>query len=177
MGVDTYGRIKGKINHEDIINYIRQKIDPNVKGDIKVSDYGNVSEKDFIKETYDNSGRWIITSGFICFKSKNGNNRSLFYFYQNCNHYENLEYYEGTELEPMIKSETTNINLGCNDEAVEIITEIVKYFGGGWVDKNDCDDIDFEIIPGNCDNSVKPVRHVTMEEIYEKFGEFVVIDK
>ena len=88
MGVDTYGRIKGKINHEDIINYIRQKIDPNVKGDIKVSDYGNVSEKDFIKETYDDSGRWIITSGFICFKSKNGNDRSLFYFYQNCNHYE-----------------------------------------------------------------------------------------
>ena len=38
----------------------------------------DLEECAFIKETYDDSGRWIITSGFICFKSKNGNDRSLF---------------------------------------------------------------------------------------------------
>lgn len=176
MGVDTYGKIKGEVLESDILNYIRQTIDPNAISDIKTMNYGKLKGKDFVKERYDNSEEWKITSGFIYFKSKAGNNRSLFYFRENINSYENLEFYEEYNLEDMVKARTTTINLGQNDEAVEIITNIVANFGGGWVDKNDCDNTPYEPVALNTDSSVIPVIHVTMNDVYEKFGGIVVID-
>ena len=48
-----------------------------------------------------------------------------------------------TGLEVGVKDGTV-VSLGARGNAVEIITDMVKYFGGGYIDKNDCDDIDFE---------------------------------
>ena len=38
----------------------------------------------------------------------------------------------------MVKSETTNLSFGYDDDAKNIMEKIVKAFGG-WVDYNDCD--------------------------------------
>lgn len=177
MGVDTLGKIKGKISEHDILNYIKQTIDPEASMDISSKDYGKLEEHKFIKENYDGTGKWILRDGFISFTSKNGNRRSLFYFYDNCNHHENLDYYAPLGLSDMVKSETTNLHLGYNDEAIEIITDIVAQFGGGWVDKNDCDDVPYEPVSEKDDKgNIKPVIHITKKELYEKFGGIVVID-
>ena len=57
----------------------------------------------------------------------------------------------------------------------KIIKELVAYFGGGWIDENDCDDEEYYPIELNNDGSVKPVKYVTMNDIYEKFGCVVII--
>lgn len=75
----------------------------------------------------------------------------------------------------MVLSETTYISLGFWGSSVEIIKEIVSYFGGGWVDENDCDDKEYYPIEVNTDGSIKPIQYVTMNDIYEKFGSVVVI--
>lgn len=65
--------------------------------------------------------------------------------------------------------------LGYWGNSIEIIKEIVAHFGGGWVDENDCDDKEYYPIEVNTDGSVKPIKYVTMKDIYEKFGSVVVI--
>ena len=35
MSIDTHGKIKGFVRHEDILNFIRQKWDKNVKDSIE----------------------------------------------------------------------------------------------------------------------------------------------
>lgn len=35
MGCDTCGRIKGHIRHENIVNFIRQKWDGNVRNEVR----------------------------------------------------------------------------------------------------------------------------------------------
>ena len=55
-----------------------------------------------------------------------------------------------------------------------MITNSVKAFGG-WIDYDDCDDESYIEFKANIDNPIK-IRHVTRKEIYEKFGEFVIID-
>lgn len=111
MGCDTHGRLKGHIEPELILNFIRQVYDPNAVYDIKLNDYGSIDEYDWVKETYDNSGNWIITSGRIGFKDGE-EERSMFYYYDNINSYENLEYYSQFGLEHMVKQETTALHLG-----------------------------------------------------------------
>lgn len=34
MGCDTIGRIKGFVKHDDLLNYIKEKWDPNAESDI-----------------------------------------------------------------------------------------------------------------------------------------------
>jgi hypothetical protein len=116
-----------------------------------------------------------LCSGFISF-THNGEKRSLFYYKSNINTYENLEYYKPDGLEEMVKLETTALSFGCWGSSVEIMREIVSYFGG-WVDENDYDDKPFYELQKSDDGSVKPIRYVTMEEVCEMFGEKVIIRK
>lgn len=175
MSVDTHGRLKGKVEPEIILNFIRQTYDPNATMDIEPKDYGLVAELDWVKETYDETGKWIINSGFINFKDGE-ENRSLFYFYDNVNSYENLEYYSQYGLEDMVKQETTTLHLGYWGNSVEIMRNIVSQFEG-WLDENDCDDEPYYPIMKSPDGNIKPVIVVTMEDIYEKFGGVVIIKR
>ena len=86
-----------------------------------------------------------------------------------------LTYYIENGLEDLVYSDTTYLSLGYDDEAVEIMNMIVQHFGG-WIDENDCDDNLYTYV-GKNKESETPVIHVTMEEIYEKFGGIVIIDK
>ena len=75
----------------------------------------------------------------------------------------------------MVKAETTSLSLGCWGSSVEIITELVAQFGGGWVDNNDCDSEEYYPVELNVDGSIKPVIVITRQELYDKFGGIVII--
>lgn len=177
MGLDTKGKIKGFIRYEEIINFIRQKYDKNVTNDIKKTVYRPISEIEWKyrvnEHSEDNENEYSI-SGRIDF-NYHGEQRSMFYAYDNVNSYENLDYYSELGLKDMVLAETTYISFGCWGSSVEIAKEIVSHFGGGWIDENDCDDKPYYPIETNPDGSIKPVQYVTMEEIYEKFGSVVII--
>jgi hypothetical protein len=175
MGVDTKGRLKGFITHEEVLNFIKQKYDENAVSYVKLENYGSDKDKEWIKERYDESGNWLSWSGFINFKDDE-ENRSLFYCYTNHNAYENLEFYSEYGLEDMVKEQTTSISLGFHGNSVDIIKSLVIEFGG-WLDENDCDDEQYYPIIKNHDGTIKPVFRVTMNDIYEKFGGVVIIEK
>lgn len=176
MGVETSARLKGHVLPEEILNFIRQKIDKNATMDIHTDTYKEISKYEFVKRHYGDSKNCIVHSGFIYFTSKAGNKRMLSYYYSNINSYPNLKYYSRVGLEDMVKSESTDLSLGHNDESVDIMMDILKEFGG-WIDKNDCDDDPYEPIVKNPDGNIKPVYHVSMQDIYDKFGGVVIIDK
>ena len=119
-----------------------------------------------IRQEFINNDRWI---------KYNDEDRMLFYNYSNLNSYENLEFYSKHNLREMVETETTYLSLGYWGSSVEIIKEIVAHFGGGWIDENDCDDKEYYPIELNPDGNIKPVQYVTMNDIYEKFGNVVVI--
>ena len=177
MGCDTYGRIKGHIRPENIVNFIHQKWDKNVRNEVSKHIYKPISMCNWnfkINDNCDDRYNWYVDYGFIIFKY-NGEERALFYNYENINSYENSEYYAEYELDDMIRSETTFISLSYYGSSVEIIKEIVAHFGGGWVDDNDCDDDPYYPVVTNVDGNIEPVRYVTMEEIRKVFGNNVVI--
>ena len=173
MGVDTQGYLKGYIKPEYLLNYIKQKYDANATMTIRTLDYGEKSKLDFIKETYDESDKWLIEEGRINFID-GIDQRSLFYMHDNINSYENLEYHAKNGLEDMVKQEKTSLSLGCWGNSVEIMRDLVSQFGG-WIDENDCDDEDYYPISKDTDGNITPVILVTMEEIYQKFGGVVII--
>jgi len=175
MGVEVRGKLKGYISPQEVLNFIQQTIDSNAKSYVRIRDCG-IADYDWIKERYDTTNKWIIINGYIDFTDKNGELRSLFYCYKNVNSYENLEYYSKYGLEDMVKSETTDIMLDCHGESVNVIKSIVTEFGG-WIDENDCDDEEYYPIEKDSNGNIKQVFHVTMEDIYEKFGGIVIIDK
>lgn len=101
----------------------------------------------------------------------------MFYCYNSYNSYENIDYYKDYGLENMVKSETTFISLGKWDSSVEIIKELVSYFGG-YIDHDDCDDEEYYYIPSIQPERRKefpPVIYLTQEELNKHFGGIVVI--
>ncbi len=177
MSVNTRGKIKGFIRYEEVFNFIRQKYDKNAVSDIKKTIYNPISEIDWkykINEHSEDNENWYSVSGRIDF-DYHGEERSLFYMYDNINSYENSDFYSERGLKDMVLAETTYISLGYWGSSVEIVKEIVAHFGDGWIDENDRDDKPYYPVKTNPDGSIKPVQYVTMDEIYEKFGSVVVI--
>lgn len=180
MGCDTHGKIRGFVSPEDIFNFIRQKYDKNAKNYVSRHIYAKkLEEIDWeyaINEHSDNNNQWYSLHGFINFRYNN-EDRSLFYHYDNINHFDNLEYYSKYNLEEMVRTETTGLSLGYWGSSVEIMRELVAQFGDGWVDDNDCDDKEYYPIRTNPDKSIKPIIYVTMEDIYEKYDGATVVIK
>ena len=139
MSCDTVSslRLKGHITSEQIVDYIDEHYKFMNNG-VKENNYGSLNQYDYIKERYDDSNEWKITSGFITFND-GVENRAIFYTYQNVNSYENLGYYSKYNLENMVKSETTFLGLGYYGNSVEIMKGIAQEFGG-WLDEDDFDD-------------------------------------
>ena len=182
MSVSTYGKIKGFVRWEEVLNYIKQKYDSTAKSDISRSNAMPLTECHFnytVNPHSEDETMYYYDCGFIFFKL-NGERRQLFYYYSNINTLESLEEYEQNGLYDSVemeKSEVTTISLGHFGDSVEVITDIITHFGGGWIDKNDCDDEAYCPIIPNPDGSIKPVKYVTMDEVYEKFGCVVVIKR
>ena len=148
MGCDTYGKIKGYINHKDIFEFIKNNYDKDAKSEITRKIMCPLSKCNWdynLNEHSDDNTNWYTISGLIFFYY-NDEYRMLFYSYSNINSHENLDYYTEFNLEDMVKSETTHISLGYWGSSVQIIKEIIKNFGGGWLDENDCNDELYKII-------------------------------
>lgn len=148
MSIDTKGRIKGFIPHEDIISFIRTNWDENVKSNIKIKKICPLNECTWafkINEHSTDNNNWYVICGTISFQYNNVN-RSLFYIYDNINSFENMKHYEKVNLQDMVRTETTKLSLGCWGESINIIKEIITHFGGGWIDENDCDEKEYYVV-------------------------------
>lgn len=123
----------------------------------------------------DGSDLYIETTSFYYTLPKKFSTH-LFMDYSNYNNYENLDYYSELGLEDMVRAETTILIVNRpTDMDKEMGTKLVSDFGG-WIDYNDCDNEPY--IRVDKDSDFNPnVRHVTLEEVYEKFGEVVIIDR
>jgi hypothetical protein len=177
MGVDTHGKIKGFIKHEEILNFIRQKWDTNATHNVQKKLNGPISGVTWeykMNEHSEDNENWYYVSGFIRFDYLE-EERMLFYMYDNVNHLENMDYYEPKGLSDMVKAETTYLSLGCWGSSVDIIKELVAHFGGGWVDDNDCDEVPYYTVESKQDENINPVKYVSMEEIRKVFGDNVII--
>ncbi len=174
---DTVGYLKGKVLVEDLLNIIRQKIDPNARiTSSKFNTIGSDSDCSFIEKRYDDTGLWLIYNGNILFND-GVNNRTIFTTYTNHNSYQNLDYYKRYYGgEEMVKSETTYISTPAGNKSVEIMKEIMSIFGGWMIENDSNEPLVFYEIDKNESNDVKPAIHVTMRDIYEKFGGIVIID-
>ena len=166
MSVDTKVRLKGCVEIEAILEFVRNKFDANADIFMKsITEYDDDVVREFYKkgiiaDSY--AEKPYIMSGYVVF-NYNNSKRMMFVSYDSLNFSEN-----------MVNAETTFLNLGYNDDAVKIMTEIVKAYGG-WIDYNDSDDEEYVYFEAGAEVP-KNVRHVTMKEAYEKFGEVVIID-
>lgn len=182
MSVCTRALLKGKINPEDIANFILQHY--NLEPDkVKVCDMftDSIKLEDKLKpiKMYGNSTDfWNTDRTHIVFNNpfNKTTHRSLFYYYSNCVFKDE----DGSHITSQY--ETTYISLSYNPEAVSIIKAITAYFGG-WMDENDCDGVGYTTIPkyfsdfkneGENDE-IKPVFYFTIEELQEHFDGIVKI--
>ena len=177
MGECTRALLKGKINPEEIANFIMQhyNLEPN---QIRIYDIFADSIKlenklKPIKQYGTATEFWNTNTTHIVFINpfRKESHRSLFWYYSNC-------VFEGNDEHITSQYETTYISLSCDTEAIEIIKAITAHFGG-WIDENDCDGISYrEIVPGGSEGKngeIKPVFYITMEELQEKYGGIVKI--
>lgn len=173
MSVDTMVNLKGKVEFEDILNFIKNNYDKGAKivnRDRVVMDNVNLDDASAIYDTVP-----YYEHGYLTFL-KNDRIRTLCMYYSSVNFYdyETLDYHTQYGNAAMVVSEKTHLSLGHDDDAIEVLTDIVKTFGG-WIDYNDCDDEDYVYFDRGADVP-KKVRHVTREEVYKMFGEVVIID-
>ena len=149
MGIDTIAKIRGRVTPKQIVDTIKELFDVDVKNEVVRHKYEKLNDLDFPFRNYGDEDYWFSDFGSIVF-TYNGENRMLFYSYDNINVYENIKYYkekcpDRTDIHKMIKSEKTHLSLGNWGSSVEILENIVKKFGG-WIDDNDCDDIPYRYI-------------------------------
>lgn len=102
-----------------------------------------------VYQKYDDE-KWYTDFGYIFFDIPNSVKRQLFYFYSNIAFCNNAERYYPPEVKKMFESETTYLSLVCDEAEIQIMKEIVSYFGG-WINESDSDDDDYKsfyFIPG-----------------------------
>ena len=176
MSVDTKTRLDGKVTFESILDWLKTNIDSNAyMNPYKKSYFSNDTANKMYNldhEKYDEDSPYYI-SNYIYFKHKN-TNMNLFVYYTNINTYENLKYFTKCGLADMVKQETTHIIIPYCENGVEISHMLATYYGG-WVEDNDCSDLSYVRFDKGSDTP-KPIRHVTLEDVYKAFGEVVIID-
>ena len=167
MGVDTIAKLRGNISEKEIAEFVSKELNCRTDFDISTSKYPML---DCVKEYYtDDREHYLTKSGFIHLKFGNDHTRSLFYCKSNVNFYENLEYYSELGLEEMVKSETTHISLGHNEEAESIIYAIVEHFGG-WYCSHDCDGEYVEVKPNTVKSEDNTVDRIDIMVDIETLG-------
>lgn len=149
MSTDTIGRIKGYITADAICKYIKKRWDLTAESNVTRSNISSIKKITWdylVNEHSEDSERWYTDAGIIKFCYK-GQELWLHYCYNNINHLENLEYYKNLGLEEMERSEYTSLILAYFEDSAAIMQEIIRHFGGGWLDKNDQDGIPFLTTP------------------------------
>lgn len=158
MGRDTYIKLRGHLEPEQILNVVKYTIDRKAKIDILTT----------------TKYSWAtVTTCYICFTYKN-EKFSAFYYYDGQKQDFPDEIEQDPRLKEMSEVELTSISMHCCKESIEVGKMLCTHLGG-WIDEDDCDDKTYYEIKKGTVEPVKPIRTVTMEEIYEKFGEVVKI--
>ena len=67
----------------------------------------------------------------------------MFYYYSPLHSRDGYDDCNDKNILEIINSDTTCLRMPFCKESINILTNIVKYFGGGWIDDNDCDNEDF----------------------------------
>jgi len=112
MGVSTHGYVSDNVTGTDIFNLITSKFDKDAKFDIQM-------DKSYGSEI-----------GRIHFKFNKEEDRSLFYCLGEVTLDRDMQFENG---------KYAYLSLGCWGDSVQIMTEIVRCFGG-YIDDNNCDD-------------------------------------
>ena len=138
MSVDTKAKFAGKLDTDALLGFVKENIDPNAESTIETVEREIHSrlhnEIIFLGKK---SGVEKLTSGFIHFAS-DGEIRSLHYFHHDTlwldkNSFErNIK--QGT---PELNNEVTELSLGYNATAVEVMKKITEFFGG-YIQENNC---------------------------------------
>lgn len=131
MLVDTKAKFVGKLDADSLLGFIKENIDPNAESTIETKEQKIYSTfHDGIIFFGEEEGVEKLTSGFIHFAS-DGEIRSLHYFHHDTlwldkNSFErNIK--QGT---PELNNEVTELSLGYNATAVEVMKKIAEFFGG-----------------------------------------------
>lgn len=138
MSVDTKAKFLGKLDVDALLGFIKENIDPNAESTIEAEERKIYSKfHDGIIFFGEKDGVEKLTSGFIHF-AYNGEVRSLHYYHHDTlwldkNSFErNIK--QGT---PELNNEVTELSLGFNETAVEVMKKIAEFFGG-YIQENDC---------------------------------------
>lgn len=138
MSVDVKVSLDGYVSTEEIVDFL------NEIGSVEEYKTNEKNYKyecgNFWKEVFCKDNLWKIKFGFISFYYQK-EYRTLFYNYSTVNFWDNIEYYSKELQEKFIKGEHTQLSISCFGNAVEVMKLICEHFGG-WIDENDCDDID-----------------------------------
>jgi hypothetical protein len=143
MGLSTHGIISKDITAREVFDVIVNLYDKNAEFDVKIDKYDN-------KEC-----------GSIYFKDGE-DQRKLFYCIVS----------DGAEDTEYDEKEHVGLILGYWGNSVEIMSNIVKIFGG-YVDENDCDDIGYFHIAKNGDfqyNEYIKQRHMIEDALDENLS-------
>ena len=131
MSVETKAKFVGKLDVEALLGFIKENIDPNAKSTIETEERQIYSSfHDGIIFFGEKEGVENRTDGFIHF-AHNGEIRSLHYYHHDTvwldkNSFErNIK--QGT---PELNKEVTELSLGFNETAVEVMKKIAEFFGG-----------------------------------------------
>lgn len=143
MKAQTVANIKGFIDPKWIYNYIRNHIDCNVSHNIKwinVCPLDTLKQKDdrltiFVTDKKDLTD-WRVLDGKFVFMINNLD-YSMHYHYSTVKM--GLESYKDNDIKDMIESKTTTIEMNYSAESINILSSMIVYFGGGWLDLNNQD--------------------------------------
>lgn len=138
MSVDTKAKFVGKLDVDALLGFIKENIDPNAESTIETEERKIYSKfHDGIIFFGEKDGVEKLTSGFIHF-AYNGEVRSLHYY-----HHDTL-WLDKNSFERNIKNgtqelnnEVTELSLGYNTTAVEVMKKVVEFFDG-YIQENDC---------------------------------------
>lgn len=140
MSVDTKAKFLGKLDAEALLGFIKENIDPNAESTIETKER-KVASKFYNEIIFlgKKNGVENMTIGFIHF-AYNDEIRSLFYLHRDIiwvdkdNFEQNIK--NGT---PELNNEVTELSLGFNETAVEVMKKIAEFFEG-YIKEKDCSD-------------------------------------
>ena len=138
MSVDTRAQFLGKLDADALLSFIKENIDPNAKSTIETEERTIDSKyHDGVIFLGEKEGVENRTSGFIDY-TYNGENCKLYYIHRDTIWLDkdifekNIK--QGT---PELNGEVTELSLGYNATAVEVMRKVAEFFGG-YIQEKDC---------------------------------------
>lgn len=140
MSVNTKAKFLGKLDAEALLGFIKENIDPNVESTIETKERKVASKfHDEIIFLGKKNGVENWTGGFIYF-AYNDEIRSLHYFHHDTVWLDKKGFEQNIKNgTPELNSEVTELSLGFNETAVEVMKKIAEFFGG-YIQEDDCSD-------------------------------------